>query len=248
VRRDEQLPTPKSSSSGRCHRLRRGVRPRESRQDDILLVERTEDVGQVTTAQGAGCAARCATRPSASSWQCIRSRFSGAATLRGKPDWHEVGSFRIALSDKRVEEFSRLKRAAITPDWRRTSSAMRSQAPMAVDGFQSGQSRPLVSFRRMDDSTLRCKSYEHAARKLGVRFVTSTIVESIDLKNAGWRVCRRIGARPSANTSSMPPRSRLSHREARRVGVAHRACPSRVLHYGSMDDLAPDLPCFAFRS
>src|SRR5881392_960020 len=73
---------------------------------DILLLERADDVGQVTTSQGAGLCGQA--RDSA---ERIRLAMHSVATFRElqkdpdvKPDWHEVGSFRIALSEKRAEE------------------------------------------------------------------------------------------------------------------------------------------------
>src|SRR5216117_601448 len=81
---------------------------------DILLLERREDLGQATTSQGAGLCGQV--RDSA---ERIQLAMHSVATFRelqsdpdAKPDWHEVGSLRIALSDQRAEEFSRLKTAA----------------------------------------------------------------------------------------------------------------------------------------
>src|ERR1051325_3773246 len=80
---------------------------------DILVIERAGDVGQATTSQGAGLCGQV--RDSA---ERIRLAMHSVAVFRDleksevKPDWHEVGSLRIALSDKRTEEFRQLKRAA----------------------------------------------------------------------------------------------------------------------------------------
>src|SRR5438876_4711235 len=76
---------------------------------DILLLERAADVGQVTTAQGAGLCGQVR-----SSVERTRLAMHSVATFRElqedpevRPDWREVGSLRIALSDKRAEEFGR---------------------------------------------------------------------------------------------------------------------------------------------
>src|SRR5438445_8746106 len=80
---------------------------------DILLIERAADVGQVTTSQGAGLCGQV--RDSA---ERIRLAMHSVAVFRAlqnsdvKPDWHEVGSLRIALNEKRSEEFRVLKQAA----------------------------------------------------------------------------------------------------------------------------------------
>src|SRR6266545_3178634 len=81
---------------------------------DLLLLERAQDVGEATTSQGAGLCGQA--RDSA---ERIKLAMHSVATFRGlqkdpdvKPDWHEVGSLRIALSEKRAEEFRGLKQAA----------------------------------------------------------------------------------------------------------------------------------------
>src|SRR6266516_6874752 len=80
---------------------------------DILLVERADDVGQVTTSQGAGLCGQV--RDSAERIKLAMHSVSVFRELQQadvKPDWHEVGSLRIGLSDKRAKEFCRLKQAA----------------------------------------------------------------------------------------------------------------------------------------
>src|SRR3954471_15756884 len=81
---------------------------------DVLLLERGAELGQVTTSQGAGLCGQV--RDSA---EQIKLAVHSVATFRElqkdpevKPDWHEVGSLRIALSDRRAEEFKRLKAAS----------------------------------------------------------------------------------------------------------------------------------------
>ena len=81
---------------------------------DVLLLERGADVGQATTSQGAGLCGQ-----PRDSVERIKLAMHSVATFRElqqdpdvKPDWHEVGSLRIALSERRAEEFRRLKQAA----------------------------------------------------------------------------------------------------------------------------------------
>ena len=69
---------------------------------DILLIERAEDVGQVTTSQGAGLCGQVR-----SSVERIHLAMHSVATFRElqqdpevRPDWNEVGSLRIALSER----------------------------------------------------------------------------------------------------------------------------------------------------
>src|SRR2546422_4270133 len=80
---------------------------------DILLVERANDVGEVTTSQGAGLCGQV--RDTAERIKLATHSVSVFRELQRsdvKPDWHEVGSFRIALSDSRVGELRSLKQAA----------------------------------------------------------------------------------------------------------------------------------------
>ena len=80
---------------------------------DVLVIERADDVGAVTTSQGAGLCGQVRDSP-----ERIRLAMHSVAIFRElqasevKPDWHEVGSLRIALGEKRAEEFRRLKAAA----------------------------------------------------------------------------------------------------------------------------------------
>src|SRR5262245_11033583 len=67
---------------------------------DILLIERAEELGQITTSQGAGLCGQ-----PRDSVERVKLAMRSVATFRklqldaeAKPDWHEVGSLRIALS------------------------------------------------------------------------------------------------------------------------------------------------------
>src|SRR3954466_14011866 len=77
---------------------------------DILLIGRADELGAVTTSQGAGLCgqprdsverAKLAMHSVATFWE-----LQNAPDV--KPDWHEVGPLRIALSDRRADEFKRL--------------------------------------------------------------------------------------------------------------------------------------------
>src|SRR4051812_22792260 len=78
---------------------------------DVLLIERAPDVAQITSAQGAGLCGQ-----PRDTVDRTRLAMYSVATFRKlqqdpkvQPEWHEVGSLRMALSEKRVEEFRRLK-------------------------------------------------------------------------------------------------------------------------------------------
>src|SRR5215212_1794281 len=81
---------------------------------DILLIERAADVAQVTSAQGAGLCGQ-----PRNTVERTRLAMHSVATFRElqrdpkvQPEWHEVGSIRIALTARRAEEFRELKRVA----------------------------------------------------------------------------------------------------------------------------------------
>src|SRR5437867_7291655 len=152
---------------------------------DVLLLERAADVGQVTTAQGAGLCGQV--RDSA---ERIKLAMHSVAVFRElqnsdvKPDWHEVGSLRIALSDKRAAEFRRLKQAA---------AAAELDADL-IDNLDAKRRWPLMDFNQVKAvlwcpsdgwMTPQCvaKAYEQACRKLGVRIATTTAIEEIIVKN-----------------------------------------------------------------
>src|SRR2546429_2711341 len=152
---------------------------------DILLLERAEDVGQATTAQGAGLCGQV--RETAERIKLAMHSVSVFRELQRsevKPDWHEVGSLRIALSDERAKGFCQLKRAAdnagLEADLIDNAEAKSRWPPMDFNQVKAVLWCPSDGWM-----TPRCvaKSYEHAAQKMGVRFVTSAIVEAIILKN-----------------------------------------------------------------
>src|SRR5881296_1269385 len=81
---------------------------------DVLLLECAADVGQATTSQGAGLCGQVRdsverTRLAMHSVAIFRELQNSQGT---KPDWHEVGSLRMALSEPRAEEFRHLKKTA----------------------------------------------------------------------------------------------------------------------------------------
>src|SRR5688572_1344038 len=215
---------------------------------DILLLDRANDVGQATTSQGAGLCGQV--RDTA---ERIKLAMHSVKTFRDlqkdpdvRPDWHEVGSLRIALSDRRVEEFRQLKRAA-------------DEANLEADLIDHAEAKrrwPLMDFAHAR-SILWCpsdgymtpscvvKAYEHQCRKLGVRVATGTIVEEIILKNGrvagvktnrGSAECRRVINAAGAH----------AYHVAKLVGIDLPIIPVRHEYFVTvpMEGLTPDLPCF----
>jgi glycine/D-amino acid oxidase-like deaminating enzyme len=217
-------------------------------QTDLLLLERAEELGEATTAQGAGLCGQA--RDSA---ERIKLAMHSVATFRElqknsevKPDWHEVGSLRIALSERRAEEFGQLKRAA-------------DEAGLGVELIDNTEAKsrwPLMDLTQVKAvlwcpsdgyMTPRCvvKSYEEQCRKMGVRFATGTIVEEIYRQNGrvagvktnrGSAECRLVINAAGAHAYHL----------AKLVGLELPIVPVRHEYFVTvpMAGLTPDLPCF----
>jgi len=214
---------------------------------DVLVLERADDVGAITTSQGAGLCGQI--RDAA---ERIRLAMHSVATFRElqasevKPDWHEVGSLRIALSEKRAEEFRRLKAAA---------DAAGLEAEI-IDHAEAKRRFPQMDFTTVK-SVLWCPSdgymtprnvaasYRHNAANLGVKFATATALEDIVLKNGrvtgvttnrGSAECRYVINAAGAN----------AYHVAKLAGLELPIFPVRHEYYVTvpMDGLTPDLPCF----
>ena len=214
---------------------------------DVLVLERADDVGAVTTSQGAGLCGQV--RDSA---ERIRLAMHSVATFRElqasevRPDWHEVGSLRIALGEKRAEEFRRLKAAA---------DAAGLDAEL-IDRAEAKRRFPQMEFAGVK-SVLWCPSdgymtpravaasYRHNAAKLGVKFATATALEGIVLKHgrvAGVETSRgRVGCRYLVNAAGAN-----AYHIAKLAGLELPIFPVRHEYYVTvpMDGLTPDLPCF----
>ncbi len=214
---------------------------------DILLLDRADDVGQVTTSQGAGLCGQVR-----DSVERIKLAMHSVATFRElqqtevKPDWHEVGSLRIALGEARASEFQQLKSAADSAGLEAhlvdQSEAKRLWPPMDFTPAKSVLWCPSDGWM-----TPRCvaKSYEHACRKSGVRVVTATAVEGISVKNGrvtgvktnrGEAECRYLINAAGAQ----------AYHIARLVGLELPIVPVRHEYFVTvpMSGLTPDLPCF----
>jgi len=220
----------------------------EAGKTEILLLERAEELGQATTAQGAGLCGQVRDAP-----ERIRLAMHSVATFRKlqgdpevKPDWREVGSLRVALSDKRAEEFRRLKLAA---DAAGLETAL-------IDRAEASRRWPHMNFSAAA-AILWCpsdgcmtpasvvKAYEHQCRKLGVKFATAVTVEEIVRSNGrvtgvgtdhGSAKCRYLINAAGAHAYHIAKRAAL---ELPIVPVRHEYFITVPL-----PGLSPDLPCF----
>jgi glycine/D-amino acid oxidase-like deaminating enzyme len=215
---------------------------------DVLVLERADELGQVTTSQGAGLCGQV--RDSA---ERIRLAMHSVATFREmqqdpvvKPDWHEVGSLRIALSDRRVEEFRRLQ----------TTCDETGLEVTMLDPDEASRRWPAMDFASAK-TVVWCpsdgwmtprsvvKAYEHQCRRLGVRFATSAQVEEIVVQqgrvtgvrtNLGSADCRYVINAAGAHAFHV----------AKLIGVELPIVPVRHEYFVSVSlpQLPPNLPCF----
>lgn len=215
---------------------------------DILLIERAADVGQVTTSQGAGLCGQ-----PRSTVERTQLAMHSVATFRElqrdpkvQPDWHEVGSVRIALSPRRVEEFQQLKQVADEVGLE-TALISNAEAERLFPGLNCAQVRAVLwcpSDGYMTPYAV-ASAYAYQCRKAGVRFATHTIVEELVAQNGritgvrtnqGAAKCRVVINAAGAHAYHVAKLARL---ELPIVPVRHEYFVTIP-----MDGLTPDLPCF----
>ena len=81
---------------------------------NILLIERAADVAQITTSQGAGLCGqpRNTIERTKLAMHSVKTFRELQRDPKVQPEWHEVGSIRVALTERRAEEFRQLKSIA----------------------------------------------------------------------------------------------------------------------------------------
>jgi glycine/D-amino acid oxidase-like deaminating enzyme len=215
---------------------------------DIMLVERAADVGQVTTLQGAGLCGQVR-----STIERTQLAMHSVATFREfqkdpdvRPNWNEVGSLRVALSDSRAEEFRGLeavsKAAGLEAGLISIAEAKRRWPPMDFSNVKA------VLWCPSDGAMIPyavAKSYEHQCRKMGVRFATSTAVEGIVCQGGHVQAVQtsrgRVDCRYVINAAGAH-----AYHVAQLVGLELPIVPVRHEYYVTvgLDGLHPSLPCF----
>ncbi|MBM3838595.1 MAG: FAD-binding oxidoreductase [Verrucomicrobia bacterium] len=214
---------------------------------DILALERADDVGVVTTSQGAGLCGQV--RDSVERTKLAMhsvAMFRELQRSQVKPDWREVGSLRIALNERRADEFRQLKAAADAAELK-TQFIVREEARRRWPLMDFTVAKSILWCPSDGYMTPRCvaASYKHNAEKLGVKFSTATALEEIVLQNgrvAGVRTnrgpadCRYVINAAGAN----------AYHVAKLAGLELPIFPVRHEYYVTvpMDGLTPDLPCF----
>lgn len=215
---------------------------------DILLLERASDLGQVTTSQGAGLCGQ-----PRDSVERVKLAMRSVATFRklqnnggSKPDWHEVGSLRIALSEKRVKELQKLKdfsdQAGLETEMLEPRDAAKRWPLMNFD-----QAKGVLWCASDGYMTPGCvvNAYADAASKMGARFAKSVSVEGIVSENGrvksvqtnrGAIECEKIINAAGAH----------AYHIAKLVGLELPIVPVRHEYFVTVpiNGLGPELPCF----
>lgn len=217
-------------------------------QRDVLVLERGVDVGQATTSQGAGLCGQVR-----NSVERVRLAMHSVATFRElqadkhvQPDWHEVGSIRIALSSTRVDELRRLQ--AVCDETGLDVELLdvkEAQRRWPTFDFMSAQAVLWCPSDGWMTPRNVVKAYEHQCRQLGVHFATAVQVDGIVVQQG--RVtglttnCGSVDCRYAINAAGAH-----AYHVAKLVGLELPIVPVRHEYFVTvaMPGLSPDLPCF----
>ena len=202
---------------------------------DVLLLEKNSALASATTAQAAGLVGQVR-----SSADRVRLAMDSVATFSrlqqqggATPNWRQVGSLRIALSDARVEEFGRLCATACSAGLE-VELLDHAGAKARWPGLVTDQAKAILwcpSDGYLQPYDLAMAYREHA-RAAGVRFATDVRVSGIALRAGAVAALRDRPGRGAL---------RQSHQRRRRPclacgasggsGSADRAGAPRVFHH-----------------
>lgn len=215
---------------------------------DVLLLERADQLGAVTTSQGAGLCGQLRDTP-----ERTKLAMHSAETFRKlqaeapvKPDWHEVGSLRIALSEQSVAQFEGLRSVA-------NECGLDCEL---LEPAEAGRRWPAMDFGKAR-KILWCptdgfmaprsvvNSYRSVCEEMGVRFGTGTPVDEVVV--AGGRV---EGVQTGNGTVScrylINAGGAHAYHLAQQVGLELPIVPVRHEYFVTVElpELAADFPCF----
>lgn len=215
---------------------------------DVLVLEKNAELGAETTSQGAGLCGQLRT-----TLERTRLAMHSAATFRAleqdpdaRPDWRPVGSLRLALTERRVEEIARLEMVATEAGLevrRLTKAEARAMWP-PLDWQQVLAVLFCPSDGYMTPASV-VQAYAHQCQKRGVRFATDTAVRAIDC--SGGRAVAvetdrdRIDCRIVINAAGAH-----AYHVAKLVGLELPIVPVRHEYFVSVPvpGLDPQMPCF----
>lgn len=215
---------------------------------DVVVIECQSELALATTSQGAGLAGQLRT-----SLERTQLAMHSVATFREleaaggvRPAWREVGSLRIALSEAVAASFGPLvaiaRQAGLVVERISAEEVRRRWPALDVNNIRSALWCPTDGYMHPPSVAA---AYADAARRLGVRIVTSTRVEGIAL-DAG-RVAAvetdrgRVACQYAVNAAGAH-----AYHVARLVGLELPIVPVRHEYFVSVPiaGLHAALPCF----
>ena len=223
----------------RRRRLRRRLRPGQGRQDRHPAARaRARRRPASPRRRAPACAARSAPRSSAPGWRCTRSPRSASCSSdpEVRPDWHAVGSLRIAR-DRRARRGVPAARARVATQAGLEADADRrgeAAAPLAA-AWTSAHAKAVLwcpTDGYMTPASV-AKSYEHQCRQTGRALRDSTARRG----GSSSRTAASTACETNRGPVALPlrhqrrRRARLPRRAARRARAADRAGAARVLRH-----------------
>jgi glycine/D-amino acid oxidase-like deaminating enzyme len=220
----------------------------EAGKTDVLLVEKNAALASATTAQAAGLVGQVR-----SSEDRVRLAMDSVATFRrlqqytgATPNWREVGSLRIALTDARAEEFRSLLATA-----RRAGLEVELFDRAAAEARWPGRITAEVKAVLWcpSDGYLQpydlAKAYREHARAAGVRFATDVRVTGIVLAGGAVAALETTHGRVRCATAIIAAGAHGWH-VARLAGLELPVVPVRHEYFITVpiEGLWPDLPTF----
>jgi glycine/D-amino acid oxidase-like deaminating enzyme len=220
----------------------------EAGRTDVLLIEKNAALASATTAQAAGLVGQVR-----SSEDRVRLAMDSVATFRrlqrqtgATPNWREVGSLRIALTDARADEFRNLlataRRAGLEVELLdRAAAEARWPGRLGVD-VKAVLWCPSDGYLQPYDLAM---AYREHARAAGVRFATDIRVTGIELAGGAVAGVETTLGRVRCATAIIATGAHGWH-VARLAGLELPIVPVRHEYFITVPiaGLRPDLPTF----
>ena len=215
---------------------------------DVLLIEKNEALASATTAQAAGLVGQVRSTP-----ERVRLAMDSVATFArlqqndgATPNWRQVGSLRIALSDARVEEFQRLcataRGAGLEAALLDHAGAQARWPDLVTDRAQAILWCPSDGYLQPYDLAM---AYREHARAAGVRFATGVRVTGIALRGGAVAAVETDRGRVRCAKAIVAAGAHAWH-VAQLAGLDLPIVPVRHEYFITVPiaGLRPDLPTF----
>ena len=150
--------------------------------NDLLLMEKNSDIASETTSQGAGLVGQLRDdidRVSLAKWSVdVFDHLQAKAKI--KPEWNQVGSLRVALTEEKASEFEELRRIAINAgvntEW---ISSEKAKELWPYFDFSSTNGVLWCGTDGYLSPSKLAQSYSDETKKMGGEIATGTWVEEI---------------------------------------------------------------------